>query len=154
MRRSWVRDSVAKPFSVSCYSTTTDISQPHSNSCVARLPDGASLVSPPIQFPYQPANCHRNPTLEDQALARIHRIGQTREVTTVRFYIRDSFEEVGVLATRQTSVLTGGSKLWMFKSRRSISLGCCSRRTMQGKRMTVWEAYMFVLVKSILHCIC
>ncbi|KAL8318202.1 hypothetical protein RB597_005463 [Gaeumannomyces tritici] len=36
---------------------------------------------------------HWNPTLEDQALARIHRIGQKKEVTTVRFYIRDSFEE-------------------------------------------------------------
>ncbi|KAL7916577.1 SNF2 family N-terminal domain-containing protein [Trichoderma velutinum] len=36
---------------------------------------------------------HWNPTLEEQALARIHRIGQTREVTTVRFYMRDSFEE-------------------------------------------------------------
>lgn len=36
---------------------------------------------------------HWNPTLEEQALARIHRIGQTREVTTVRFYVRDSFEE-------------------------------------------------------------
>ncbi|KAI1742970.1 SNF2 family N-terminal domain-containing protein [Xylaria scruposa] len=36
---------------------------------------------------------HWNPTLEEQALARIHRLGQTREVTTVRFYIRDSFEE-------------------------------------------------------------
>lgn len=36
----------------------------------------------------------RNPTLEEQALARIHRLGQTREVTTVRFYIRNSFEEV------------------------------------------------------------
>jgi hypothetical protein len=35
----------------------------------------------------------RNPTIEEQALARIHRIGQRREVTTVRFYIRDSFEE-------------------------------------------------------------
>ncbi|KAF2441419.1 hypothetical protein P171DRAFT_474960 [Karstenula rhodostoma CBS 690.94] len=36
---------------------------------------------------------HWNPTVEEQALARIHRIGQTQEVTTVRFYIRDSFEE-------------------------------------------------------------
>ncbi|PSN67187.1 hypothetical protein BS50DRAFT_573926 [Corynespora cassiicola Philippines] len=36
---------------------------------------------------------HWNPTIEEQALARIHRIGQKREVTTVRFYIRDSFEE-------------------------------------------------------------
>ncbi|KAH7232564.1 SNF2 family N-terminal domain-containing protein [Fusarium solani] len=36
---------------------------------------------------------HWNPTLEEQALARIHRIGQKREVTTVRFYVRDSFEQ-------------------------------------------------------------
>ncbi|KAH6880475.1 SNF2 family N-terminal domain-containing protein [Thelonectria olida] len=36
---------------------------------------------------------HWNPTLEDQALARIHRIGQTRAVTTIRFFMRDSFEE-------------------------------------------------------------
>ncbi|GAB1316916.1 alpha-1,6-mannosyltransferase [Madurella fahalii] len=36
---------------------------------------------------------HWNPTLEDQALARIHRMGQRREVTTVRFVITNSFEE-------------------------------------------------------------
>ena len=35
----------------------------------------------------------KNPTIEEQALARIHRIGQRREVTTVRFYIQGSFEE-------------------------------------------------------------
>lgn len=40
---------------------------------------------------------HWNPTIEEQALARIYRIGQRREVTTVRFYIRDSFEEVSNL---------------------------------------------------------
>ncbi|KAH0432484.1 hypothetical protein CcaCcLH18_06391 [Colletotrichum camelliae] len=34
-----------------------------------------------------------NPTIEDQALARIHRMGQEKEVTTVRFYVKDSFEE-------------------------------------------------------------
>ncbi|EGR47680.1 uncharacterized protein TRIREDRAFT_63568, partial [Trichoderma reesei QM6a] len=39
---------------------------------------------------------HWNPTLEDQALARIHRIGQTKEVTTIRFIVKDSFEEVCV----------------------------------------------------------
>jgi hypothetical protein len=37
---------------------------------------------------------NRNPTLEEQALARVHRLGQTKSVTTVRFYVRDSFEEV------------------------------------------------------------
>ena len=36
----------------------------------------------------------RNPTIEDQALARIHRIGQKQEVTTIRLYVRNSFEEV------------------------------------------------------------
>ncbi|KAH9885563.1 SNF2 family N-terminal domain-containing protein [Xylariomycetidae sp. FL2044] len=36
---------------------------------------------------------HWNPTLEEQALARIHRLGQKREVTTIRFFVRDSFEE-------------------------------------------------------------
>lgn len=37
---------------------------------------------------------NRNPTLEDQALARIHRIGQTQEVTTLRMLVQNSFEEV------------------------------------------------------------
>ncbi|KAK1978315.1 SNF2 family N-terminal domain-containing protein [Colletotrichum cereale] len=36
---------------------------------------------------------HWNPTQEDQALARIHRIGQAHEVTTVRYFIKDSYEE-------------------------------------------------------------
>jgi len=36
----------------------------------------------------------RNPTIEEQALARIHRIGQKKEVTTIRFYVKDTFEEV------------------------------------------------------------
>ncbi|KAK1252229.1 hypothetical protein MKX08_003416, partial [Trichoderma sp. CBMAI-0020] len=35
-----------------------------------------------------------NPTLEEQALARIHRIGQKQSVTTMRFYVRESLEEV------------------------------------------------------------
>ena len=35
-----------------------------------------------------------NPTLEEQALARIHRIGQKRPVTTARFVMQDSLEEV------------------------------------------------------------
>ncbi|OCL00503.1 uncharacterized protein K441DRAFT_651441 [Cenococcum geophilum 1.58] len=34
-----------------------------------------------------------NPTVEEQALARIHRMGQTKEVTTVRFVMKGSFEE-------------------------------------------------------------
>ncbi|EXF78540.1 hypothetical protein CFIO01_12974, partial [Colletotrichum fioriniae PJ7] len=34
-----------------------------------------------------------NPSIEEQALARIHRIGQTQEVTTVRFVISNSIEQ-------------------------------------------------------------
>lgn len=34
-----------------------------------------------------------NPTTEDQALARVHRMGQKRPVTTVRLVVKDSFEE-------------------------------------------------------------
>lgn len=36
----------------------------------------------------------RNPNLEEQALARIHRLGQKKAVKTLRFVMRDSFEEV------------------------------------------------------------
>ncbi|KAK4222317.1 hypothetical protein QBC38DRAFT_519432 [Podospora fimiseda] len=36
---------------------------------------------------------HWNPTLEDQSLARIHRMGQKKELTTIRFVVKNSFEE-------------------------------------------------------------
>lgn len=38
---------------------------------------------------------HWNPMIEEQALCRVHRVGQTRRVTTIRYLMRDSFEEVG-----------------------------------------------------------
>ena len=37
-----------------------------------------------------------NPTVEEQALARVHRMGQTKPVTTIRFVMENTFEEVGV----------------------------------------------------------
>ncbi|KPM37325.1 hypothetical protein AK830_g9236 [Neonectria ditissima] len=52
---------------------------------------GLTLTAASYAFLMEP---HWNPTIEDQALARIHRLGQKREVTTVRFYVRDSFEQV------------------------------------------------------------
>jgi hypothetical protein len=42
---------------------------------------------------------HWNPSVEQQALARIYRMGQMRPVTTVRFVMRDSFEEVCMATT-------------------------------------------------------
>ena len=35
-----------------------------------------------------------NPMIEEQALSRIHRLGQTKEVKTIRYRVRNSFEEV------------------------------------------------------------
>ncbi|KAK1479163.1 WD domain-containing protein [Colletotrichum tamarilloi] len=48
-----------------------------------------------------------NPTIEDQALARIHRMGQEKEVTTVRFYVKDSFEEAVVTNQKLKRELAG-----------------------------------------------
>ncbi|PQE30180.1 SNF2 family N-terminal domain-domain-containing protein [Rutstroemia sp. NJR-2017a WRK4] len=41
---------------------------------------------------------HWNPMIEEQALCRVHRVGQQREVTTIRYLMRDSFEEVSPLS--------------------------------------------------------
>ena len=35
-----------------------------------------------------------NPMAEEQALDRVHRIGQTRPVTAIRYIVRGSVEEV------------------------------------------------------------
>jgi hypothetical protein len=35
-----------------------------------------------------------NPMMEEQALCRIHRLGQRKEVKTIRYRIRGSFEAV------------------------------------------------------------
>jgi SWI/SNF-related matrix-associated actin-dependent regulator of chromatin subfamily A3 len=35
-----------------------------------------------------------NPMMEEQALSRIHRLGQKKEVKTIRYLILGSFEEV------------------------------------------------------------
>ena len=37
-----------------------------------------------------------NPAIEEQALARVYRLGQTRDVTTIRLVIRDSIENVNI----------------------------------------------------------
>jgi len=37
---------------------------------------------------------HWNPMAEAQAVDRVHRIGQTKEVTIIRYYVKKSIEEV------------------------------------------------------------
>jgi hypothetical protein len=39
---------------------------------------------------------HWNPSVEQQALARIYRMGQKRKVTTIRYIMRNSFEDVRI----------------------------------------------------------
>jgi SNF2 family DNA or RNA helicase len=57
-----------------------------------------------------------NPSLEDQALARVHRLGQIRPVTTIRYVMEDSFEE-HILKVQDrkkllaTTLLSNGSSL-------------------------------------------
>jgi SNF2 family DNA or RNA helicase len=38
-----------------------------------------------------------NPTVEEQAMARVHRIGQTRPVTEIRYIMEGSIEEVSFM---------------------------------------------------------
>jgi hypothetical protein len=38
-----------------------------------------------------------NPTVEEQAFARVHRMGQLEQVTTIRYIMKDSYEDVSAL---------------------------------------------------------
>lgn len=62
---------------------------------------------------------HWNPTVEEQALARVHRMGQTKEVTTIRYVMKDTFEEVMLRASLLRKLcLTYTSVSSIFKSAR------------------------------------
>ena len=43
-----------------------------------------------------------NPMAEEQALDRVYRLGQTREVIAVRYIVKDSIEEVSHSDPRDT----------------------------------------------------
>ncbi|KAM5528063.1 alpha-mannosyltransferase [Fusarium oxysporum f. sp. phaseoli] len=62
-----------------------------------------------------------NPSVEEQALARIHRIGQEREVTTVRFFVSDSFEEVYYLAISRTSLTRAQNVMKKQESKKHLA---------------------------------
>ncbi|OCL01572.1 hypothetical protein AOQ84DRAFT_401724 [Glonium stellatum] len=73
-------------------SPSEDTEQKYNSDLVHTLPTKvAALV---FQLKGLDSATKRNPTVKEQALARIHRMGQTKEVTTIRFYMKDSFEEV------------------------------------------------------------
>lgn len=66
---------------------------------------------------------HWNPMIEEQALCRVHRVGQKRTVTTIRYLIRNSFEEVCNQADTPSSFnacLQIYSKSLRYKSERGI----------------------------------
>lgn len=54
---------------------------------------------------------HWNPMVEEQALCRVHRVGQRREVTTIRYLIRDSFEEVTAIFNFFRDLKSVGNRL-------------------------------------------
>jgi SNF2 family DNA or RNA helicase len=69
-------------------------------------------TGPPRQAP-APAHAHAsvdggrwNPAVEEQAIDRVHRIGQTRNVVVTRFVVRDTVEErmLGLQSRKRTVV--------------------------------------------------
>ncbi|KAH9219297.1 SNF2 family N-terminal domain-containing protein [Leptodontidium sp. 2 PMI_412] len=48
---------------------------------------------------------HWNPMIEEQALCRVHRVGQKRSVTTIRYLMRGSFEEQVVEIQKRKKLL-------------------------------------------------
>ncbi|KAF2235058.1 hypothetical protein EV356DRAFT_445723 [Viridothelium virens] len=63
-----------------------------------------------------------NPSLEDQALARVHRVGQTRPVTTIRCVMEDSIEERIINIQDRKKLLA--SLLLSNESSSQVSRGC------------------------------
>ena len=70
-----------------------------------------------------------NPMAEEQALDRIHRLGQTRPVTTIRYIMKDTWEEVSVLDERIISCSADGVRMWPnCKTKRDTWPSSCFRR--------------------------
>lgn len=59
--------------------------------CYLLTRDSLDLTSASRAYLMEP---HWNPSVEQQALARVYRIGQQRPVTTVRYIMRNSYKQV------------------------------------------------------------
>jgi SNF2 family DNA or RNA helicase len=90
---------------------------------------------------------HWNPTIEEQALARIHRIGQLKEVTTIRFYIRDSFEETVMEVQEKKRNLAGVLLSGHDGGQADDSLGALQVRAKETNETKLEEANVFIEAK-------
>jgi SNF2 family DNA or RNA helicase len=90
---------------------------------------------------------HWNPTIEEQALARIHRIGQLKEVTTIRFYIRDSFEETVMEVQEKKRNLAGVLLSGHDGGQADDSLGALQVRAKETNEIKLEEANVFIEAK-------
>jgi SWI/SNF-related matrix-associated actin-dependent regulator of chromatin subfamily A3 len=62
-----------------------------------------------------------NPAIEDQAMDRVHRLGQTRDVSVVRFCARDTIEErLFELQIRKRELAAAAFKKMSAKERREM----------------------------------
>ncbi|KAF2191709.1 hypothetical protein K469DRAFT_555725, partial [Zopfia rhizophila CBS 207.26] len=60
-----------------------------------------------------------NPSIEEQALARIHRMGQKRAVITIRYVMAESFEE-DILSVQDRKKLLVD---WIMSGKRTVDGG-------------------------------
>lgn len=57
-----------------------------------------------------------NPMAEEQALSRIHRMGQTQPVQTIRYIVRGSIEEVSERSLRWSEISSSNSRSFLLSS--------------------------------------
>jgi hypothetical protein len=99
---------------------------------------------------------HWNPMIEEQALSRVHRVGQKRNVSTIRYMMRDSVEEVCPVTTLLHFFFytEGPSEVW---SARSLIARFSKWRDYKGERKSLHMSrlskglYQKAVLESV-HC--